>query len=89
VGPLGGTWYGTYAANWAYRTHMPILDIWTWPRRDVPGLGLTNEDIYLLRVVGCDILAHGFNIIDRILIPPWHTFFFRSPTVKKSSVKRG
>jgi hypothetical protein len=39
VGPLGGTRYGTYAANWTYGTRMPVLDVRTWPRGDVPGLG--------------------------------------------------
>jgi hypothetical protein len=29
VGPLGGTRYGTYAANWTYGTGMPVLDIQT------------------------------------------------------------
>jgi hypothetical protein len=59
VGPLGGTRYGTYAANWTYGTRMPVLDVRTWPRGDVPGLGLTNEDVGLLRVVDCDILPQG------------------------------
>jgi hypothetical protein len=59
VGPLGGTQYGTYAANWTYDTHMPVLDVQTWPRGDVPGLGLTDEDAGLLRGVDCDILAQG------------------------------
>jgi hypothetical protein len=27
---------------------MPILDVWTWPRGDVPDLG-TDEDVDLLR----------------------------------------
>jgi hypothetical protein len=49
VGPLGGTQYGTYAANWIYGARMPVLDIQTWPRGDVPGLGLTDGDINLLR----------------------------------------
>jgi hypothetical protein len=57
VGPLGGTRYGTYAANWAYGTRM--LDIRTWPRGDVPGLGLTDEDVGLLREVDHDILSQG------------------------------
>jgi hypothetical protein len=57
VGPLRGTWYGTYAANWTYDMRMPILDVRTWPRWDVPGLGLTDGDIGLLRRVDCDILA--------------------------------
>jgi hypothetical protein len=38
---------------------MPVLDVQTWPRGDVPGLGLTDEDVGLLRGVDCDILAQG------------------------------
>jgi hypothetical protein len=38
---------------------MPVLDVRTWPRWDVPGLGLTDEDVGLLRGVDCDILAQG------------------------------
>jgi hypothetical protein len=57
VGPLGGTRYGTYATNWTYGTHMPVLDIRMWPRGDVPRLGLNDEDIGLLREVDCDILT--------------------------------
>jgi hypothetical protein len=49
VGPLEGTRYGTYATNWMYGTRMPALDIRTWPRGDVPGLGLTDENVGLLR----------------------------------------
>jgi hypothetical protein len=37
--------------------HMTTLDIQTWPRREVPRLGLTDEDVGLLRGVYCDILA--------------------------------
>jgi hypothetical protein len=59
VDPLGGTWYRTYATNWTYGTRMPILDVRTWPRGGVPSLGLTNEDVGLLRRVDCDILAQG------------------------------
>jgi hypothetical protein len=59
VGPLGGTWYDTYAANWTYGTRMPVLDVHMWPRGDVPGLGLTDEDVGLLRGLDCDILAQG------------------------------
>jgi hypothetical protein len=59
VGPLGGIRYGMHAANWTYGTCMPVLDIWTWPRGDVPGLGLTNGDVGPLRGVDCDILAQG------------------------------
>jgi hypothetical protein len=49
VSPLGGTWYGTYAANWTYGTHMPGLDLQTWSRGDIPNLGLTDGDVGLLR----------------------------------------
>jgi hypothetical protein len=49
VGSQGGTWYGTYAANLTYGTCMPVLDVRTWPRGDVPGLGLTDRDVSLLR----------------------------------------
>jgi hypothetical protein len=52
VGPLGGTRYDMYAANWTYGTHMPVLDM---SRGDVPGLGLPDEDVGLLRGVDCDI----------------------------------
>jgi hypothetical protein len=47
MGPLGGTQYSTYAANWIYDACMPILDIRMWPGGDVPDLGLT--DVGLLR----------------------------------------
>jgi hypothetical protein len=59
VGSLEGTWYDTYAANWMYGMCMPILDVRTWPRGDVPGLGLTDVDVDLVRGVDCDILARG------------------------------
>ena len=46
--------------------HMTTLDIQTWPRGEVPGLGLTDEDVGLLRgwiviswPLGWDILAQG------------------------------
>jgi hypothetical protein len=37
--------------------HMTTLDTQTCPRREVPGLGLTDEDVSLLRVLNCDILT--------------------------------
>jgi hypothetical protein len=37
--------------------HMTTLDIQTWLRGEVPGLGLTDEDVGLLTGVDCDILA--------------------------------
>jgi hypothetical protein len=48
VGPLGGTQYGTYAANWTYGMCMLVLEVWMWPRGDIPDLGLTNGDVGLL-----------------------------------------
>ena len=46
--------------------HMTTLDIQTWPRGEVPGLGLTDEDVGLLRgwiviswPLGWDVLAQG------------------------------
>jgi hypothetical protein len=49
VGPLGGTRCGTYDPSWIYGMGMPVLDIWTWPRGDVPQLGLTIGDVGILR----------------------------------------
>jgi hypothetical protein len=51
---MGGTRYDTYAANWTYGTCIPVLDVRTWPRRDVHGLGLTDGDADLLRAVDCE-----------------------------------
>jgi hypothetical protein len=47
------------AVNWTYGTCMTILDVRIWLRGDVPGLGLTDEDVDILRVVDCDILTQG------------------------------
>jgi hypothetical protein len=42
--------------------HMTTLDTHTWLRGEVPGLGLTDKDVGLLRGVDCDILAHRMTI---------------------------
>jgi hypothetical protein len=63
VGPLGGTQYDIYAANWTYGTCMLVLDIQMWSRGDVPGLRLTDGSIDLLRGVDCDILARLIGLI--------------------------
>jgi hypothetical protein len=63
---------------------MPVLDVRTWPRGNIPGLSLTDGDVGLLRGVDCDILTQGLIGFDRILIPPRYTFFFGSPTEKNS-----
>jgi hypothetical protein len=34
-----------------------ICQYWTWPRGNVLGLGLTDEDVGLLRGLDCDILV--------------------------------
>jgi hypothetical protein len=59
MGHLGETRYGMYASNWTYGTHMPELDVQMWSRGDVPGLGLTDRDVGLLRGVDGDILTQG------------------------------
>jgi hypothetical protein len=38
---------------------MPVLDVRTWPRGDIPGLGLIDKDVGLLRGADCDILTQG------------------------------
>jgi hypothetical protein len=38
---------------------MPELDVQMWSRGDVPGLGLTDRDVGLLRGVDGDILTQG------------------------------
>jgi hypothetical protein len=47
--------------------HMTILDTQTWLRGKVTGLGLTDEDVGLLRRVDCDILASGMGYPDTSL----------------------
>ena len=75
--------------------HMTTLDIQTWPRGEVPGLGLTDEDVGLLRGVDCDILAPGMgcpgprlNRINSVIIPTRCIFFFGSLSRKNLQVKR-
>jgi hypothetical protein len=75
--------------------HMTTLEIQTWPRGEVPGLGLTDEDVGLLRGVDCDILAPGmgcpgprFNRINSVIIPTRCIFFFGSLSRKNLQVKR-
>jgi hypothetical protein len=53
---------------------MTALDTQTWPRGDVPGLGLTDKDVGLLRCEDCDI--SWLNRISGILIPVRYIFFF-------------
>jgi hypothetical protein len=73
---------------------VTTLDIQTWPRGEVPGLGLTDEDVGLLRGVDCDILDPGMgypgprlNRINRVSIPTRCIFFFGSLSRKNLQVK--
>jgi hypothetical protein len=72
--------------------HMTTLDIQTWPRGEVPGLGLTDEDVSLLRGVDCDILAPGMgcpgprlNRINSVIIPTRCIFFFSEAYLERTS----
>jgi hypothetical protein len=66
---------------------MTTLDIQTWLRGEVPGLGLTDEDVGLLRGVDCDILAPGMGCpgprLNRVIISTRCIFFFRKPISKE------
>jgi hypothetical protein len=54
----------------------------TWPREDVPGLGLIDEDVDLLKGGVCDIPAQGLIGLIRILIPISCNFFSGSSSQK-------
>jgi hypothetical protein len=43
-----GAWH-MWARSGHMTWHMTTLDIQAWPRGEVPGLGLTDEDVSLLR----------------------------------------
>jgi hypothetical protein len=62
--------------------HALALDPQTWPREDVPGLGLIDEDVDLLRGGVCDIPAQGLIGLIRILTPTSCNFFSGSPSLK-------
>jgi hypothetical protein len=93
---LGGSsiWH-MWARSGHMAWHMTTLDTQTWPRGEVPGLGLTDEDVGLLRGVDCDILAPGMgcpgprlNRINSVIIPTRCIFFFGSLSRKNLQVKR-
>jgi hypothetical protein len=56
-------------------------------KRGCSWLGVDQRIHRSSKGVHCDILAQGFNRIDRMLITPRYTFFSGSPTVKNSGVK--
>jgi hypothetical protein len=62
--------------------HALALDPRTLPREDIPGLGLIDEDVDLLRVGVCDTLAQGIKGLIRILIAISCNFFSGSPSLK-------
>jgi hypothetical protein len=68
---------------------MTTLDIKTWPIGEVPGLGLTDEDVGLLREVDCDILdlmdgdIMAQNLIELIEYNKVHLLFRK--TISKES----
>jgi hypothetical protein len=89
-----GAWH-MWAQSGHMTWHMTTLDTQTWLRGEVPGLGLTNEDVGLLRGVDCDILAPemGYpgprlNRINRVSITTRCIFFFGSLSRKNLQVKR-
>jgi hypothetical protein len=74
---------------------MMTLDIQTWSRGEVPGLGLTDEDVGLLRgwiVISWPLEwlypSPRLNRINRVYIPTRCIFFFRSLSCKDLQVKR-
>jgi hypothetical protein len=49
VGARGSDIWCIWAQSGHMAWHMMTLDIQTWPRGEVPGLGLTDDDVGLLR----------------------------------------
>jgi hypothetical protein len=75
--------------------HMTTLDTQTWLRGEVPRLGLTDEDVGLLRgwiLISwprwMGYLGPWLNRINRISIPTRCIFFFGSLSRKNLQVKR-
>jgi hypothetical protein len=66
---------------------MLVLDVQTWPIGGVPGLGLTDGDVGLIRGVDYDILAQGLIGLIEYSYDQGITFF-RTPPAKYSRVKR-
>jgi hypothetical protein len=70
---------------------MTTLDTQKWLSEEIPSMGLSDEDVGLLKGLDCDILtsvdgdimAQGFNRINRVLISIRCIFFFRSLSRKK------
>jgi hypothetical protein len=68
--------------EWSHSmAHALALEPRTWPREDVPGLGLIDEDVDLLRGVYVTSQPNLIGLI-RILIPTSCNFFSGSPSLK-------
>jgi hypothetical protein len=68
-----------------WNCHMTTLDTHMWLRGEVPGLGLTDEDVSLLR--GWIVISWPkLNIINSVLIPT-RCIFFGSLSRKNLQVK--
>jgi hypothetical protein len=53
---LYGAWH-MWARSGHIIWHMMTLDTETWQRGVIHGLGLTDEDVGLIRMVDCDIMV--------------------------------
>jgi hypothetical protein len=75
--------------EWSHSiAHVLAPDTWMWPRGDVPGLELIDEDVSLLRDE--DVTPDPrLNMINTILILTSSNFFVRSPTLKNCAEKTG
>jgi hypothetical protein len=56
-------------------------------KRGCSSIGVDYQGRRYSKGVDCDILAHGFNRIVRILMPPRYSFYSESPTTKNSRIK--
>jgi hypothetical protein len=63
-----------YVAKWVYDMRMPV-GCMNVAKRGCSWLKADQRGCKFSKGVDCDILAQGFNRIDRILIPPRYDFF--------------
>jgi hypothetical protein len=71
-----------------YDTCMLVWAVQTWPRGDVPGLRLTNEDVDLLRGMDYDILTQGLIGLIEYSYHQGIPSFLETQLKKNSEVKR-
>jgi hypothetical protein len=91
----GSDIWRTWARSDHMAWHMTTLDTQTWLREEVPELGLTDEDIGLLRgwiviswPLGWWYPGSRLNRINRVSIPTRCIFFFESLSRKDLQLKR-